>query len=57
MGMLVLRERRARVDVHPRMRHAIRVHEPGTKTGKNLTNLQSIEVNERHPHTVPQVNA
>lgn len=55
VGMLVLRKRRAGIDVDPRVRHAIRVHEPGAQARKNLTNLQSIEMNQRHPNTVPQL--
>ncbi len=48
VGMLMLGERRARIDVHPRVRHAIGVHQAGAKTGKNLTNRKASKLNERH---------
>ena len=36
LRVLVLGERRAFVRLHPRMRHAVRVHEPRPQAGKSF---------------------
>ena len=54
VGMLVLRKRRAGIDVDPRVRHAIRVHEPGAQAGKDFTDGNAFKLNERHASTPPR---
>lgn len=55
VGMVVFRERGARIDVDPRMRDAIGMNQTGAEAREYFANGNLIELNEWHPTSVYQL--
>ena len=47
--MVMLGKARARAQLHPRVRHLLRVNQPGSKSWEDLPHGQSVEGNQWHP--------